>query len=458
MRCAWLVVVVGCQGAGSASVDPGPESEALRVTCAVQPDNALRHDCTATATTPGPLDVRWTPTRGGPSRGFTTESTGTAHAFTVYAMKPLTAYEVVVTGPDATVTVELATGPLPASVQPDLTATGAGTTPVLLSLPCADEDTLAIVDTDGELLWYQTYGHASVGDVDGGYDLTPQGTVLASLGGEIVETALDGTRRLHLARGVDFPDTPLHHDVHRGDNGLTYALFAEEVTEGDTVYVMDGFYAFDDVGLVAAWHLRDHFVPSGPGVTNGGGFWGSHFPGAADWAHANSIAVEASGHAYLSLRWLSAGLKVDATPGSPTFGEVAWTLVGDPTSDLAPGDFALSTAVDGPGDFVGQHHLNPTPDGRFALFDNREIGSSRGLILDLDPTAATATIEAAWEVGAICMAQGATFALASGNVLVTCATLGTVYEFAPGQAEPVWTLDLQCGPFAMVPRGVPAPI
>ncbi len=439
---------------GTPTGTPGTEVQ-MTVSCAVQEANRLRYDCEIASTTPGAIDVSWQ-AEGGPLRQLSTETTGTEHHITLYAMKSGRELTVHFDGPDGRKTRKITPDPIPSFIQSDIEIEGQGSTPVLLSLPCIEGQALAIIDVDGEVLWYQMYElEGPRGPVDGGYEFTRDGTVLAAFGPTITEITLAGEEVGRWTAGTDFPDAPLHHDVHRGANGLTYALFAEEVAEADGSYVMDGVFVFDGPDLVATWHLADHIQASGG--TGGIGFWNGVFPGATDYSHGNSVVVDADGSMYLSLRWLSAGLRIDGDPDSPTFGAIDWQLVGDPASPLV-GDFTLSSAVGGPADFIGQHHVNPTPDGRLALFDNRKTGSSRGLILELDEGLGTAEIQESWDIGWICSAQGANHVLPNGNALLTCATSGLVAEYAPGLPDPVWSLNLTCGVFTMVPRGVPAPI
>lgn len=470
MRClpVLLALIVACSPSGDDDSGTSPTGStgtptgtattstadgAIVVDCSVQPDNVLRYDCTATTLTAGALDVSWAPVDGGDSRGFTTSSTGTDHSFTVYAMKAQVDYRVEFTGPDGTAALRLTPDALPASVEPAISTTGTGSTPVLMVLPCASSRTVAIADTDGALLWYQVVGGA--GGSDGAAHFTPQGTVLTSMDSTIREYALDGTELVAFVRGTDFDDVPLHHDVHRGGNGLIYALFAEQVGS----YISDGLLVFDESGLIDSWHLSDVLTPgTGGGGGAGGGFWGQEFPNATDWSHGNSIHVDASGTGWLSFRHLSTAMQLDADPASGSFGSVDWTMVGE-TNGITS-DFTISSTDGNWSDFDGQHHVNPTPDGRLALFDNRTGTEARGIVMDVDPVSGTAVIEESWPVGQSCPAQGATYVLDSGNAVITCGPQQLVQEFEPGNDTAVWSLDLTCtggGP-AILPRGMPAPI
>jgi len=64
----------------------------------------------------------------------------------------------------------------------------------------------------------------------------------------------------------------------------------------------------------------------------------------------------------------------------------------------------------------------------------------------------------AWELPYWCDFQGGAWATAAGHPVGTCASNGLGFEFAPGQAEPVYTIEAHCGEGfidAFVPRFVP---
>lgn len=53
-------------------------------------------------------------------------------------------------------------------------------------------------------------------------------------------------------------------------------------------------------------------------------------------------------------------------------------------------------------------------------------------------------INEAWPVGAYCDTRGSTGPLPSGSVVVTCPETKSVYEFAPGNPQAVWSLTWEC--------------
>jgi len=241
---------------------------------------------------------------------------------------------------------------------------------------------------------------------------------------------------------------PLHHDVHRDDQGLTWVLTASVVDD----VVSDGLLVFDDTGaVVASWSLADHFEP-GPGRLMSA-YWATAFPGVNDWSHGNSVSVS-DGLALLSLRWLDAVVAIDARLDSPGFGDVEWVLTG--REGELDSDFDW---VDG-GSFVGQHHATWTVDGDLQLFDNRlSPERSRVVQLAVDPAASSVSERRSWLMEAHCEVLGGAYELADGSVLATCGPGAVVHRFVPGIDEPVWTMSAACstGLHRAVPRFVPMP-
>ncbi|MBA2619500.1 MAG: aryl-sulfate sulfotransferase, partial [Rubrobacter sp.] len=101
---------------------------------------------------------------------------------------------------------------------------------------------------------------------------------------------------------------------------------------------------------------------------------------AFDYFHINSIAEDGDGHLLISARRTSAVYKIDRKSG-----EVIWRLGGEKS------DFEM-----GPGArFAYQHDARRQDDGTISVFDNRglDMGEpSRGIVLELDEDAMTATL------------------------------------------------------------------
>ena len=153
------------------------------------------------------------------------------------------------------------------------------------------------------------------------------------------------------------------------------------------------------------WHASDHvsLAESYVGPTTGQPF---------DFFHINSIDVDTDGNLLISARHTCAVYKIDRQSG-----EVIWRLGGN-RSDFSMGPNAR---------FAWQHDARRLPDGAISLFDDGSNGAkpptedhSRGLVLDVDEVAHTATVRAAYghPGGILATSQGSMQRLSNGNVLV----------------------------------------
>jgi hypothetical protein len=129
---------------------------------------------------------------------------------------------------------------------------------------------------------------------------------------------------------------------------------------------------------------------------------------AFDYFHINSIAEDGDGHLLISARRTSAVYKIDRKSG-----EVIWRLGGEKS------DFEM-----GPGArFAYQHDARRQDDGTISVFDNRglDMGEpSRGIVLELDEDAMTATLvrEYTHPDSPFAPYQGNVQVLPNGNVFV----------------------------------------
>ena len=167
--------------------------------------------------------------------------------------------------------------------------------------------------------------------------------------------------------------------------------------------------------LLLEWHSLDHVALEE-----------SYFPASAAWdyCHLNSIAVDEDDNLVISCRYPSTIYKIDRKSG-----EVIWRLGGKNS------DFAM-----GPGTgFAFQHDARPHAGNRLTLFDDGAYSSqsaiesaSRGLLLSLDTSAMTCTLELAIPDpdGALSTAMGNVQRLGDGGYLVGWGTTGTLSEFA----------------------------
>ncbi len=161
--------------------------------------------------------------------------------------------------------------------------------------------------------------------------------------------------------------------------------------------------------LLLEWHSLDH-VP----LTE------SYAPVEANWDffHINSVDLDGDGNLLISSRSMQTVYKLDRT------GAILWRLGGKRS------DFAI-----GPGaGFAWQHHARRQPDGTLTIFDNGATPAvekrSRGLILDLDEQAMTATLVHQYTHPKVLSgSQGSTQLLPNGNVFVGWGEAPRVSEF-----------------------------
>ncbi len=429
------------------------------VSCAVRDDNALIFDCEALLPSEGAGAVFLEEPDGG-LRPVQSTQDGALLDFVLWRLRAQAEYTVRVqpaAGAELQAVVRTGVVPDAHAIAPVVVGTPSWEA-LLLPHECNGGANLLLVDAAGEVLWYlpTSEGIAGAGFVDG-FDAST-GSVSAVLGRSGLRS---WTWTQEPLLDLSWPGAlagPVHHDVVR-HNGHVYALSAELVVGEDGLdYVMDQVLVFDALGAeVARWRMADAFPPAG-GVAAPGGFWHAVFPDAWDFAHSNGISVEDDGDILLSSRIHHTVLRVEGDWSAADFGSVVWALSYDPASALGS-DFGFSgTAV--PGDFQEQHHPSRDDQGRLMLFDNRGFGaSSRATIWELDELGMGATLVQAWDLGEHCPVQGSLFQVpGSDNVVATCASSQTVYEFSPDQAAPVARVSFPCaasGTRPLVVRAMP---
>ncbi len=423
--------------AGNTSPDETPTTGATGTTGDLEDatctptDNALRFACSATAD--GTLV--WTLSDGSDVlRTLTSE--GPSHEVTLYGMAAESDYAWEATGDAGTSAGSIHTGPLPSELADFSTQVEGSTTEVgevLFPYSCGAAF-LMVVDTGGQVVWYQQASETGGGGPSGGisgFAATDRGSFVTAIeGSRVVEWGMDGSKILDV---TGFDDR-LHHDLDYAD-GLIYTLNEREV-DG---LMVDGFDVVDASGtILASWNIADHMEITGEGGGGGPGGGGPGGGGAAQWSHGNSIHVE-DGRALLSLRWQSAVVEVLADPSDPDFGDITWILTGEP-SDVES-DFRWT---DG-GGFVGQHHARWTADGLLSVFDNGDMSDdSRAVRIALDHDTMTAEEAWTWSLGTHCDIQGANYDLADGGAMVTCGDGGWGASVGPDGGAADWQLSLSC--------------
>jgi hypothetical protein len=146
----------------------------------------------------------------------------------------------------------------------------------------------------------------------------------------------------------------------------------------------------------------------------------SYAPVEANWDffHINSVDLDGDGNLLISSRSMQTVYKLDRS------GAILWRLGGKRS------DFAI-----GPGaGFAWQHHARRQSDGTLTIFDNGATPAvekrSRGLILDLDEQAMTATLVHQYTHPKVLSgSQGSMQLLPNGNVFVGWGETPRVSEF-----------------------------
>lgn len=428
-----------------------PDGPWIEADCVESADNVLRYDCVVTVEPPGPVEIAFRDTRGGPERTHRSEEVASEHAIRLFLMAPLRSYTYTARALDDAAlqdTGAFQTGALPAGAQAQLAVTGTASFPYALVLThCKPDPHVLIVDTTGEVLWYQGFDGKSYPPRSHAASFTEDQTVLVIAGGDVIEVDLAGDTVLHLRAEEDLPHE-VHHDVFRRD-GRTWVLFHERVTWMGKHYLLDGVYVFDAAGeRIATWRLFDHFQPSMPPSSNG------------DYSHANSVWVDEDGDFYVSMRHLNAVAKMDGRLASPDFGSILWRLTGSAEPHDFDSDFFFYDGVPGVDTFQHQHNAHVLPDGRLVLFDNRRVPeeASRVLVFELDESKWIAQIDEQYDLPLHCHFQGSAWTTTEGAPVGHCAPSATAYEFGDGpHTIATWTMRATCdqGPSMFVPRTVP---
>lgn len=400
-----------------APVDTGPPAGAA---CALDGDNALLVWCSAT------LDEADTPTLvlsapGVPERRFETQELAREHQVLAWGLKPDTEYSWSF-GPFTGV---VRTDPLPpafsaAVLQVEGTLTGMDA--VLTPLRCV-EGIFAMVDGDGDIVWY-LYEPMYLNAMNA-YDWSAEDqSLMVGRGGQMVERTLSGETVLTLEHPAY--DGELHHDLER-HRGLTYLL--TDAPSGELS--VDSVHVFDGETRLGTFRLEDHFTVTGEPVPG---------PTGADWSHGNGIEATEDGLIVLSLRALDTVLAFDGDPASPTFLDLRWRVSGSDRGPAGP-DF---TTEPGEG-FVEQHNASVVGDALY-LFDNSSDPNASAASRYRFGDQGTVVREQRWSFGQHCPFQGGAEPVGDGGVLATCAPSWRIWQFAPDEPDPVFTLRPICDP------------
>jgi hypothetical protein len=480
--------------------------------CAPEAGNVLRYGCEATTDVPARTRVRLVELGSADSRTTAWSASGTTHDQRLWNLKASTTYRVLAEARDP------ATGALVRSA-PTTFTTGALSFPpftdltlraaarpgdaatfgyVLFPLSCNSDEVLVVVDTAGEVVWYQELPDGGEGvhalavdgtsvlvqvDLRANYEIGFDGAVLR---------AVDHGAAGECSRG--FGPCP-HHEL-RVDEGATwsgvasmdpgtYGALGLSGCSGKRRYAVDALRRYDptwttwtdyplaDFGFAPDFPVGPDFDPSVPDPGCENPFWTDVLGNVPpiDPHHLNAFDVLPGNRALISLPEWSSLAMLDLSSSS-----VLWTLHG---SDPAYSSFAVPLDVDpsivehGTPDFSGQHHASWDAGGVVMLDNVGEGGVTRALRVRPDPAAGVATIEqvhtlvtddaGTWASPAtqLCRNRGSVSVLDSGHVLTTCPSAQTISELDQPDGTtangPRWFLEATCaaGPAGGFYRVVP---
>lgn len=308
-----------------------------------------------------------------------------------------------------------------------------------------------ILDNDGELVWMETkYGQAMDvkvqsyrgndyitfwhGDdsgwfgkgyylmLDSSYNIFKNITAAGDLDGDLHEFQItpEGTALL-----TAYGAKPMDLSAYDVEDGVVWDSIFQEID-------------IETGELLFEWHASDHFSAEDSLAPY------EHYRGAWDFFHINSVDKDPlTGHYLVSSRYMCAVAYIDGTTG-----KVLWQVGGknNSFSDLSDGEAT---------NFSWQHHARlyheTAGDATKALltvFDNGayytkallRASHSRGLLVDLDTSAMTATLRRALvapQPGFLVPSQGSVNVLPrTGNVLVGWGhhPAWTEYDAATGEA------------------------
>ena len=310
----------------------------------------------------------------------------------------------------------------------DVTVSAGGTAPGLVFLSASipeGQNGAMILDDNGELVWFAPPNS----DLDKHYDVRVQeyqgqpvitfaeATAPGGYGlGHYVMCDSSYQRIAQLQVGNGFPGGDVHEFLltPRGTALITlyHAVHWDLSPAGGSMYgtTMDGIVQEIDIAtgrVLFEWHSLDHVAvdecvrPLEPGADR-----------PYDYFHINSVEDDAQGSLIVSARHTNAIYKIDRLTG-----EVTWRLNGTQS------DFTM-----GPGTpFAYQHDARVHPNGEMTLFDNAEVDQdadahahSRGLVLELDEDAMTATLvrEYIHPTDILSVSQGNMQVLPNGNAFI----------------------------------------
>ncbi len=437
------------------TVDYPSQISVVLASCTPQVANVLRADCTVTLD--GPAELTLTATAADETLVFHSTAPAIAHDIVLWGLLAGRSYEWVasVDGGIKPWADTLTTGPLPdfvAGISPIVT--GQSTIEaVAMPFACGRKDVLTVVDTLGNVRWYEALGTEN--DLISGIGFLPDSAGLVGLlnNERIIEIQFTGQITKDWTMEELGLDNKYVHHMAFSAGEILYLLTAEEQVQADRDLIVDGVIALDFVGnVITEWKTTDALdlwaIPNSGAL--GLQYWGVEFPGAEDITHLNGVHVDEFNRLTASLYSYSTVFHVDFDPTSPTYLDTLWRLAGTEEALLGT-DFVLTASAGGDLSFVTQHHPTFIDGHLLTLSDNRSPTElTRTLEIEIDTVAGTADIVQRHALGAACPTQGSVFLQGDGSVIATCARAATVYQFADGAGDVAqWTMEMSCDPPAI---------
>jgi hypothetical protein len=306
---------------------------------------------------------------------------------------------------------------------------------VFVGAKVADGQTGAmIIDNRGEMIWFSpldldvsAHNDVRAQQYQGETVLTMwegvarQGTGFGHL--VLLNQQYEEVARVQVANG--FPGID-QHECKLTDHGTALAIIYNPVrwdlsAAGGSAdgTVLDGVVQEIDIAtgrMIFEWHSLDHIAPEeGYGEPTEDEPW--------DYVHVNSADVDEENNFLLSGRHTHACYRIERATG-----RVLWRLNGK-RSDFEMGEGAS---------FKYQHDIHVHANGEFTLFDNADsdqdasdVAWSRGLVLNLDEEAQTATLarEYVHPTEVLSVSQGNMQMLPNGNAFVGWGSAPVFSEF-----------------------------
>jgi len=307
---------------------------------------------------------------------------------------------------------------------------------LLFSLRDGMNDTLIIVDPDGDIVWaYVTNSnvvHRVRFSIDGRAIVYNNLVLSGGDGPSINRISLDGMET------TEIPVAHMHTDFVEIANG-TYATLGYDIDKYDTDsgarYICGNsiLEIASDGTPTEIWNTFQSFQPNLNETYSTGDC--AEDVMAEDWTHSNSISYDASDDAYyITIRYLNKACKIDRASKT-----LLWCVGGEDSEFASIGETQI---LDNP------HSVLPFNGGIYVFENNDELfdGCAAGTIISLDFTSWTA--QETWTYGTGTCVDNPLFGnldpLTNGNLLLALGAAGQI-DVTTLEGKTVWRLNTIIG-------------